>query len=155
MKRPITGFGIDDVGDPVAILSCGHPQHVRNIPPFINRPWVESEAGRNSMLGEVLNCVRCDQFELPENFVAYKKTPVFTEATLPEGLKKNHTTKMGVWAKIIVTEGVLHYCVDALKVEINLSPGMPGIVIPEMSHHVAAQGQVQFYVEFYRKPGSE
>ena len=53
MERPITGFGVDPDGDPIAILSCGHPQHVRHNPPFINRPWVTTTDGRASMLGEV------------------------------------------------------------------------------------------------------
>lgn len=63
MNRRICSFDIDDEGEPIAILSCGHPQHVRHRPPFINRPWVMTEEGRRSKLGEMLNCVRCDKLE--------------------------------------------------------------------------------------------
>ena len=152
MERPITGFGHDDQGDPIAILSCGHPQHVRHNPPFINRPWVTTEQGRNSMLGVALNCVRCDRFELPDSFVSYKQTPVFTEETVPAGLKKDHSTKTGVWAKIIVTEGKLRYRVDALGTDMELSQDKPGIVVPEVLHSVEPLGAVRFFVEFYKKP---
>lgn len=63
MEQTIVGFGTDADGVPIAILSCGHPQHIRHNPPWTNRPWVLTEEGRNSMLGKTLNCVRCDEME--------------------------------------------------------------------------------------------
>lgn len=56
---PIIGYHLDDVNDWVAELACLHFQHVRHNPPFINRPWVISEVGRNNMLGHQLKCVKC------------------------------------------------------------------------------------------------
>lgn len=150
MERPIAGFEFDDEGDPIAILSCGHPQHVRHHPPFINRPWVTTEPGRNSMLGKSLDCVRCENFELPDSFIAYKRTPVFTEETLPLGLRKDHSTRAGVWAKIMVAEGKVRYRVSALKTDIELSPDRIGIVVPEVLHSVQPLGVVRFFVEFYK-----
>jgi len=152
MKRTITGFRTDDQGDWVALLDCGHPQHVRHNPPFTNRPWIVTEEGRDSRLGKVLDCVRCERFELPEHFVAYKQTPVFSEESLPEGLKKDHSTKTGVWAKIVVTEGKLLYRVAALDTEMELSRNQAGIVVPEVLHCVQPLGAVRFFVEFYRSP---
>lgn len=63
MKQPITGYHKDDEGVWVAELTCGHFQHVRNRPPWFNRPWVESEPGRGSMLGYELDCKKCDRGE--------------------------------------------------------------------------------------------
>ncbi|HET7393512.1 MAG TPA: DUF3565 domain-containing protein [Candidatus Binatia bacterium] len=60
MRRLITGFKIDEHGDWVAFLSCGHRQHVRHRPPFEERPWVTSERGRSEKLGKPLDCIRCD-----------------------------------------------------------------------------------------------
>ena len=60
MQRPITGFHRDEHGDWVAQLDCGHDQHVRHRPPWINRPWVETAEGRASTLGRLLECVKCD-----------------------------------------------------------------------------------------------
>ncbi|GAA4349838.1 DUF3565 domain-containing protein [Kangiella taiwanensis] len=60
MKQPIRGYHKDEHNDWVAELACGHCQHVRHKPPFFSRPWVVSPAGRDSMLGEELNCVKCD-----------------------------------------------------------------------------------------------
>jgi len=152
MKRPIIRFGHDDVGDWVATLSCGHMQHVRHSPPFINRHWITTEMGRKSKIGETLNCVRCDRFEFPENFIPYKKTPVFTEESLPSGLKNDHSTKVGIWGKIVVIEGRLKYCVTSLNTDVELSPGEPGIVLPEIIHSVTPLDMVKFYVEFYKEP---
>jgi len=152
MKRPIIRFGHDDIGDWVATLNCGHLQHVRHSPPFINRPWVITESGRKNKIGETLNCVRCDKFELPGNFVPYKKTPVFTEESLPSGLKNDHSTKTGVWGKIILIEGTLQYRVNSLKTDIVLSPNKLGVILPEILHSVALLGPVKFYVEFYKEP---
>src|SRR5689334_1037053 len=48
-------------GQWVAELECGHNQHVRHDPPYVERPWVVTEHGRRSRLGHELNCVRCDE----------------------------------------------------------------------------------------------
>ena len=60
MKQAIVDYRKDEFNDWVAVLQCGHFQHVRHNPPFINRPWVESISGRNAMLGHQLNCKKCD-----------------------------------------------------------------------------------------------
>jgi len=60
MNQAITGYHKDDDNDWVAELICGHFQHVRHNPPFINRPWVITPEGRYSMLGHELTCKKCD-----------------------------------------------------------------------------------------------
>jgi tellurite resistance-related uncharacterized protein len=152
MQRSIVGFGVDAEGDPIALLDCGHPQHVRHRPPFINRPWVTTEEGRRGMLGRKLDCVRCEHFELPDHFVAYERTPEFTEHTLPMELRQDHATDVGVWAKIVVVEGRLRYSVDALSTDIELDAHRSGVVVPEVPHRVEPLGEVRFFVERYRAP---
>lgn len=152
MQRPITGFTTDAEVDWVALLSCGHPQHVRHRPPFTLRPWVVTEEGRRSRLGVPLDCVRCDAFEMPAGFAPYKETPVFTEATVPDGLRKDHTTRPGVWARIVVDEGRLRYVVASMRADQELTPERPGVVLPEVPHHVEPLGSVRFHVEFWRAP---
>lgn len=152
MQRPIVGFGVDAEGDRLAWLSCGHPQHVRHNPPFMERHWVLTEAGRRSRLNTLLDCVRCDAAELPAHFVVYKRTAEFSETSVPDALRRRHTTKAGVWAKIIVRSGRLRYCVDGSGAAVELSPDVPGIVVPEVEHHVEPLGAVRFLVEFYRAP---
>jgi hypothetical protein len=60
MNRTVIAFHIDENGDWVADLDCGHRQHVRHQPPFANRPWVLSAAGRQSRLGAELDCRHCN-----------------------------------------------------------------------------------------------
>jgi hypothetical protein len=38
MQRKIIGFHQDEEQDWVADLECGHQQHVRHTPPWLNRP---------------------------------------------------------------------------------------------------------------------
>ena len=140
MNRLIVDFGQDEHGDWFARLSCGHTQHVRHQPPFFNRLWVTTEEGRLSKLGQPLDCPYCEHRELPEHFVAFHQTPEFTESTIPKGLQKDHTTKPGVWAKILVTEGVLRYHLDGLNQTFDLTPGIVGVVVPEVLHHVEPLG---------------
>ncbi len=63
MEQKIIGFDQDELGDWRAILACGHRQHVRHDPPFVNRPWVLTEDGRRRFLGAPLECVKCDDGE--------------------------------------------------------------------------------------------
>ncbi len=72
MKQKIIGYHQDEHDDWVAELACFHGQHVRHHPPFVNRPWVINEEGREGMLGHALECVLCDQ-DAPVNESIQKK----------------------------------------------------------------------------------
>jgi len=61
------GFHTADEGHWVARLACGHHQHVRHDPPWIERPWVISESGRRSALGRELDCRKCDEGAPPDD----------------------------------------------------------------------------------------
>ncbi|MFK7795687.1 MAG: DUF3565 domain-containing protein [Gammaproteobacteria bacterium] len=62
MKQKIFAYHQDDECDWVAELECGHYQHVRHNPPWMNRLWVLTEQGRQSKLGFELECKKCDEF---------------------------------------------------------------------------------------------
>ncbi|MFI5233349.1 MAG: DUF3565 domain-containing protein [Gemmatimonadales bacterium] len=57
--RRITGYHLDDEGQWVAELECGHTQHVRHDPPWQVRPWTQTVQGRAEHLGTVLACANC------------------------------------------------------------------------------------------------
>ena len=61
MKQPITGFHLDAENHWDADLACGHRQHMRHDPPWMERPWILTEEGRRSRLGIELECKRCDE----------------------------------------------------------------------------------------------
>jgi tellurite methyltransferase len=152
MKRKIVTYYKDGRDDWVAELDCYHGQDVRHDPPFTNRPWVASESGREAKLGLELNCLKCDRLEQPEGLEEYKRTPVFSEMTIPKGLLKQHSTKEGAWGKICVLSGSLAYTVfDPEQKLYQLEPGTDGVIAPQMLHQVEALEQVSFYVQFLRK----
>jgi len=88
---------------------------------------------------------------LPDHVTAYKKTPEFTELTVPKGLLKEHQTKDGVWGRINILEGTLEYTIIEPETEIiELGVDMYGVVEPTILHRIKPLGKVRFYVEFYR-----
>ena len=56
MQQAIVGFHLDEEHHWVAELACGHTQHVRHTPPWQNRPWVQTEQGRQEKIGTLLSC---------------------------------------------------------------------------------------------------
>lgn len=69
MQRRIIGYHLDSDQHWVAELACGHTQHVRHDPPWQNRPWVITAAGRAEKLGMCLNCRLCDEAPAAEGAV--------------------------------------------------------------------------------------
>lgn len=88
---------------------------------------------------------------LPENAQPYKRTPLFTETTLPDAFLQAHSTKPGAWAVIHVEEGRLLYSVPSRGHEEELTPGVLGIIEPEIQHSVRPLGKAAFFVEFWRE----
>jgi tellurite resistance-related uncharacterized protein len=89
---------------------------------------------------------------LPTNVAVYRETPVFTESTVPAGLRARHTTKDGTWGRIMVLEGALLYRILEPAVEEHrLDPEHPGVVEPGVAHEVEPQGAVRFRVQFLRE----
>jgi tellurite resistance-related uncharacterized protein len=92
--------------------------------------------------------------ELPADVRPYKRTAVFTEATVPSGLLRAHATKPGAWGVIHVLEGRLAYRITdprRSRSEQVLTPrGTPCVVEPTIEHEVQPLGPVRFFVEFHR-----
>jgi len=152
MQTTITGFHQDDARDWVAELACGHTQHMRHAPPWQERAWVLQDDERARRIGQEIACPLCDMPELPEGVAVYKRTPSFDQDSVPAALLAEHTTKAGVWARIVVESGVLEYSFGTPHRSFELRPGRFGIVVPEVPHRVALRGAVRFHVEFLRAP---
>ncbi len=89
---------------------------------------------------------------LPSDVVVYQRTDEFSELTVPAALRKRHSTKAGVWARIRVLEGRLRYRILCQDPEEHvLSPSSVGVVEPEVMHEVEPLGAVRFFVEFLRR----
>jgi hypothetical protein len=66
VNKRIVGYHQDDELHWVAELECGHNQHVRHDPPWINRQWVTTAQGRDHHLGQTLKCRKCVTGEPPD-----------------------------------------------------------------------------------------
>jgi tellurite resistance-related uncharacterized protein len=99
-----------------------------------------------------------DASMLPPGLVAYRRTAEFTEADVPRGLLRAHSTKPGAWGVIHVLEGRLAYRITdprrARSEVVLTADGEPGVVEPTILHEVEPMGAVRFYVEFLRAPGA-
>jgi tellurite resistance-related uncharacterized protein len=151
MNRAIVNFCLDEQADWAAELVCGHRQHTRHNPPVSERPWVLTPEGRAAKLGTFLNCLLCDRKQVPDGFEAYQRTRDFDETSIPKGLLEAHSTKCGVWALIHVVRGELEYVIhEPFNQRHVVLPDTPGIILPEVPHHVSPIGSVAFCVEFWR-----
>ena len=149
----ITSWSQDDDGDWVAILDCGHRQHVRHHPPWQSRPWIVTDAGRAAHVSLPLPCPWCRMPALPADVEEYRRTETFDADTTPKGMLKSHRLKAGAWGQIVVTEGrVLYVLEDDGDLGLVLTPDRPGVVAPERPHHVTPQPASRFFVRFLRSP---
>jgi len=79
----------------------------------------------------------------------YRTTPVFDQDTLPAALRREHSTKAGVWGIIRLLEGRLRLQFADGTPECMLSPGATGLIEPEQIHWVEPLGEMRMQVEFY------
>jgi tellurite resistance-related uncharacterized protein len=98
---------------------------------------------------------------LPEDVVKYSQVPKhgkpFTAITIPKRLLKDHSTKAGTWGRICVSRGSLAYIIQYQPSPLRLELLAPAtaVIEPQQLHHVQALTEdVEFVVEFYRKPGT-
>lgn len=91
---------------------------------------------------------------LPDDIVAYKRTPQFTQDTVPKGLLSEHTTKAGTWGVLNIESGALIYRITEPGHEAAhvLGPDKRGVIVAEQPHHISTMGDVSFHIEFYRQP---
>ena len=81
----------------------------------------------------------------------YRSTPVFDETTLPQALRRDHSTKEGVGGSIRVLEGRLRLDRAGGTSEI-LTREAPGRIGPGELHCVEPLGPMRMRVEFYDRP---
>jgi tellurite methyltransferase len=152
LLRHITGFHRGDEGYWVAELDCCHSQHVRHRPPFQDRPWVVTEAGRAKRLGTELDCPLCDRAEPPEGLIVERTVGPFDETTLPAGLLRAHRIPAGTWGRLRVLEGSVDFSIDTdPPIEHHLDTGQIQPIPPEVNHELRPRGPVRLVVEFFSR----
>ena len=149
MQRAIIDYYLDEEGDWVALLSCRHGQHVRHQPPFVNRPWVITQAGRDAMLGSWLNCVRCDRLELPDHLVLLQRLEC-RHGEMPQELQAGLATQAGIWTRILVQEGqLICHMREPLANRLIGTPLAELLIPPEVLYSIESAPPLCFVVEYY------
>ncbi|GEA49878.1 tellurite resistance protein TehB [Vibrio inusitatus NBRC 102082] len=98
---------------------------------------------------------------IPNDFINYKKTDVFTKETIPKLFLFEHNTKAGVYGKIKVISGTLQFTgFKGRRGEVDIQSLIQAdeylISPPEYWHKVEFMTEdTQFYVEFYAQKDSE
>src|SRR4051794_41908715 len=86
---------------------------------------------------------------LPAGLIAYRRTPVFDQDTIPAGLRREHRTASGVWGLITVLEGRLRFRSLQPVTETVLTPGATMAVAPPPPHAGAPPGAGRVFFRFY------
>ena len=81
----------------------------------------------------------------------YRTTPVFDEATLPAALRREHSTKAGVWGVVRLIEGKLKLFFPDGREQL-LTVETAGFIDPQEVHWVEPIGPMRMQVEFYDRP---
>ena len=83
----------------------------------------------------------------------YKTTAVWTEDSLPAAIRAAHSTKAGTWGLLRALEGSARLVFeDGPGTVVTVDPHHPGLIPPEVPHHVELTGAVRLQVEFYHEP---
>ena len=90
--------------------------------------------------------------QLPDNVSSYNKSQSYTDKSTPGMMKKDHRTRAGVWAKIVVMKGSIIYRIEDDPESYTLSPVHPGIIEPAVFHKIDPQAGTKFHLEFFRRP---
>lgn len=149
MIRAIDGFHLDQDGEWVAELSCLHDQHVRDRPPFFDRPWTQTEAGRARRLGTGLDCPLCDRAELPDGLVVARTAGPWSADEIPAGLRRAHRVAERTWGLVRVLDGALGIAIDtAPRIERRLRVGDEQTIPPIVEHELRVDAPVMLAIDF-------
>ena len=80
----------------------------------------------------------------------YKVTAVWDEHSLPEAIKRHHSTKPGVWGVLRVLAGEVRLVFENRPTTVVVTPARPALIPPEEKHHVETVGAMRMQVEFYK-----
>jgi tellurite methyltransferase len=149
VNRRCDGFHQDESGDWVAELSCLHGQHVRHQPPFRDRAWVLTAAGRAQYLGTRFDCPLCDRCEMPDGLVLARTAGPFDGTTAPAGLRRPHRIAPRTWGVLRVLDGVLRFALQTdPEVVTEVRAGDHRAIPPDVPHRVDLDGPVTFELDF-------
>ena len=95
------------------------------------------------------------QTTLPPGLACTRRTPLFTQETVPSALLSAHRVKSGVWGLLRVERGRVRYCLDVEPAEaLVVAEGGKVAIEPEALHHVELLDPDSAFVVEFHKPDS-
>jgi tellurite resistance-related uncharacterized protein len=89
--------------------------------------------------------------QMPDGLTMTRRTPDFTEDTVPPALRHAHQVAPDVWGRLCVEAGTVVFVFEADDaVEHTVAAGEHIDIPPSTPHHVEPQAGSRFFVEFYR-----
>lgn len=79
----------------------------------------------------------------------YRSTPVFTNDTLPDALRRAHSTKAGVWGLLKVLKGAILYVIEETGQRQVVHAPHSVVILPRQRHYVDPRGDMEVQVDFY------
>lgn len=153
MQRVIEGFHLDRFQEWVAELECGHELQMKHNPPYMECRWIGTGKGRQEHIGDSVECVDCDMPKIPDGMTLVETSPVYQRSDMPSEWQGGFSTEPGVWARVVVKEGMLRFVIEPgvpASRGFLLDKGFAGVMAPDLTHSLSpAMGDVQFYIEYY------
>ena len=91
-----------------------------------------------------------ESLTLPPGLQHVRTTPVFDEATVPEGLRRAHQIAEGVWGVLRVHAGTVTFVDESSGESREVPAGGSQVIPPATPHHVEPGAGATFSVEFHR-----
>ncbi|NQZ07887.1 MAG: DUF1971 domain-containing protein [Algicola sp.] len=98
---------------------------------------------------------------IPDDFVNYKSTTVWSKETVPKTFLHDHNTRAGVYGRICVLSGSLKFTGfverrGEVDQEVIIAPGEFAVATPQYWHKVEFLGDdTQFKIEFFAQKDSD
>ncbi len=151
MDQNIVRFHQDEEGCWVANLICGHCQHVRHNPPWVNRPWISTEATRELYIGQSLNCLKCNMPNIPSSAKQIKCSEQYDQQSLHQQFVGAQVNNSDFWIKVIIFEGELVYRrLTEIPHGYVVDSEYSAVIEPRMKYILRSKGPVRFKFQYYQ-----
>lgn len=93
-----------------------------------------------------------------DKLICYKKMPIWTNTTLPQGFKEQHNTQQGTWAKLVIIKGSLEFALlteqGTVSEQFTFSVDkQPPLIEPQQWHKIiSCSDDLECQLSFYCMP---
>ncbi|MEM7173114.1 MAG: DUF1971 domain-containing protein [Pseudomonadota bacterium] len=90
---------------------------------------------------------------LPPEVTQYKRTNSFNADTVPKGFLNEHSTRAGIWGRLVVGQGSVAFQDQVSNERRTVNAGEFQVIVPQAVHFIEPSKDAEFFVEFYKDNG--